>query len=76
MEWTIRWDEKSVTVEAGGPAMGELPELLATFPRSEFPGQPLAVRIGKMPNDASAKDFGEAGPVGFNRVEWFRIHER
>jgi len=63
-----------VTVEATGPAMGGLPEVLATFKRSEFPGPPLTVRIGKMPDDASATDFGEAGPVGFNRVEWFRIH--
>jgi len=76
LELSISWNDKQVSVQAGGPAMGDLTEEIATFPRSQFPGPPSQVRIGKMPNTAEPKDHGDAGSVGFNRIEWFRIHER
>ncbi len=76
LELTISWNEKTISVQAGGPAMGDLAEEIATFPRAQFPGVPSLVRLGKMPNSAEAKDHGDAGPVGFSRIEWFRIHER
>jgi hypothetical protein len=76
LELTVRWNDKQLSVQAGGPAMGDLSEEIATFPRAQFPGVPGMVRIGKMPNTAGPTDHGDAGPVGFSRLEWFRIHER
>jgi hypothetical protein len=37
---------------------------LGRFPRSEFPGEPLSVRVGKMSPAAKAEDFSEPGPEG------------
>lgn len=37
---------------------------LASFPRSEFPGEPKLVRLGKMNLRAQAKDHSEKGAVG------------
>lgn len=74
VELTIRWDEKSVHVLAGGPAMGDLTEEIASFPKAKFPGQPGILRVGKMPSNAQPQDHGDAGPVGFNRIEWVRLH--
>ncbi len=74
VELTIRWDRTSVSVTASGPAMGDLPVEVARLPRSQFPGQPALLRVGKMPNDASPRDFPEAGLPGFNRIEWVRVH--
>jgi antitoxin component of MazEF toxin-antitoxin module len=76
LELTVSWNEKAISVQAAGPAMGDLAEEIATFPRAQFPGAPSLVKLGKMPNSADAKDHGDAGPVGFSRIEWFRIHER
>jgi hypothetical protein len=70
----IHWDEKEVRVVAGGPAMQGIDEVVAKFPRSEFAGNPTAARIGKMSAKADAADHTEAGPVGYTRFAWFRIH--
>ncbi len=74
VEFRLQWDKDNVRVVASGPAMGDVEEELATFPRDRFPGQPAVTRIGKSPNDASARDFGEPGSAGFNRIEWIRVH--
>ena len=76
VEFTIRWDKDHVKITAAGPAMGDLPEEIATFPRATFPGQPSAMRVGKMPNSAGPHDFGEAGAIGFSRIEWVRLHRQ
>jgi hypothetical protein len=76
LEITVRWDDKHLHVLAGGPAMGDLAEEIATLGRSDFPGQPKLVRLGKMPNSGAAVDHGDAGPVGFSRLEWFRVHAK
>lgn len=74
VEFTISWDKDFIRIAAAGPAMGDLPEEIARFPRSEFPAQPSLVRLGKMPSSTSPSDFSEPGPTGFNRIEWFRLH--
>jgi len=76
VEFTIRWDKDSVKVIAAGPGMGDLPEEIASFPRIQFPGLPSLLRAGKMPNSTGPQDFGEAGAVGFNRIEWVRVFSR
>ena len=74
VELLMQWTEQEVRVIAGGPAMGGIEEELGTFPRSAFPGEPELLRVGKMPNNARAEDHGDAGPEGFNRIEWVRVH--
>ncbi len=74
VEFIIRWDKDHVKIIAAGPAMGDLPEELAIFPRATFPGQPSVMRVGKMPNNAGPHDHGDPGPAGFNRIEWIRVH--
>ncbi len=37
---------------------------LATYPRSEFPGEPRLVRVGKMDTHAEARNHSTNGPVG------------
>ncbi len=74
VELTICWDKDAVRVLAGGPAMGDVAEEIGRFPRSQFPGAPKLVRVGKMPNSAGPQDHGEAGARGFTRVEWVRLH--
>lgn len=69
IELAFHWDQNSIHVIAGGPAMGDLPEEIATIPRSQFSGQPAMLRVGKMPNDASPRDYGTAGSNGYNRIE-------
>ncbi len=74
VEFTLSWDKEFIRIAAAGPAMGDLPEEIARFPRSQFPAQPALVRLGKMPSSTSPSDFSEQGPPGFNRIEWFRLH--
>ena len=76
VEFTIRWDKDHVKVIAAGPVMGDLPEEIATFPRDTLPGQPSAMRIGKMPNNAGPQDYGETGVEGFNRIGWVRVFQQ
>ena len=74
VEFSIRWDTDAIRIIAAGPAMGDLAEEIARFPRSAFPGQPSIVRVGKMPHSAGPSDHSEPGPAGFSRIEWFRTH--
>ena len=76
VELTIRWDADSVRIQAAGPAMGDVPEEIGRYPRSQWPGVPKLIRVGKMPNSAGPQDHGEPGPTGFSRVEWVRVHRR
>jgi hypothetical protein len=73
VEFLITWDKDDVKVFAGGPAMLEHEEEIATFPRSKFPGAAKSVRLGKMPNSCQPLDHGEAGEKGFCRWEWLRV---
>ena len=73
VEFLITWDKSEVKVYAGGPAMLQQEEEVASFPRNQFPGAPKSVRLGKMPNNCEPQDHGEAGAAGFCRWEWLRI---
>jgi len=60
-------EDTRVVVRAGpnGKSMQEL----ATFPRTEFPGEPKLVRVGKMNLKAQSKDHaGEAGAIGVGGI--------
>ena len=58
----ISLETKDVVVQASQEA-GFWQEL-ARFPRSEFTGDPTAVRIGKMSPGARNEDFSTPGPAG------------
>lgn len=59
-------DRVIVTASKDGYAAAEV----ASFPRSDFPGEPRLVRLGKMNLLAQARDHsGEAGVVGQSSVE-------
>ncbi len=54
-----------VRVGQDGKALTEI----ASFPRSDFPGEPTLIRVGKMNLKAQAKNSGgEAGPEGESKV--------
>ena len=67
-EW--RMDERAFAAAIEG---GEWQEL-ARFPRAEFPGDPAALRIGKMSPGSRDEDFdGETGPAGECRIGELRV---
>ena len=39
-------------------------QVLLTTPRKDYPGDPTAVRIGKMGVGGGARDYGDPGPPG------------
>jgi hypothetical protein len=65
----LRMEEDAIRVTAGGPAVGSQGIELARVPRSEFPGLPAEVRIGKMPNSGQAQDHGTPGGAGVSTVQ-------
>ncbi|MHB0958350.1 MAG: glycoside hydrolase domain-containing protein [Pirellulaceae bacterium] len=46
---------------------------LARFPRHEFAGDPIAVRLGKMSPGSKNEDFSTRGPVGACAIKEFRV---
>ncbi|MFN7829779.1 MAG: hypothetical protein ACK5NX_01115, partial [Armatimonadota bacterium] len=57
-------DRVVVTASADGNAWTDL----ASFPRSEFKGEPTAIRIGKMNLKAEAKSHSTDGPIGTSTI--------
>jgi hypothetical protein len=57
-------DRVVVTASADGNAWTDL----ASFPRTEFPGDPSVIRIGKMNLKAEAKSHSTDGPVGTSTI--------
>ena len=57
-------DRVVVTASADGNAWTDL----ASFPRSEFQGEPTAIRIGKMNLKAEAKSHSTDGPIGTSTI--------
>jgi hypothetical protein len=47
-------------------------ETIHALPRNHFPGDPVAVRLGKMRTDGTANDHSEAGAKGSCRIKDFR----
>ena len=54
-------DSREVILQASEE--GVLQEI-ARFPRSEFPGDPAAIRLGKMSPGSKNEDFSPQGPAG------------
>ena len=46
---------------------------LARFPRSEFAGDPVSVRLGKMSPGSRNEDFSTLGPAGVCAIQNFRV---
>ncbi len=75
--WTqvaIQLDDKEVVVQASQEQQAW--QELARFPRSEFPGDPVSVRLGKMSPGSKNEDFSTLGPAGACAVKDFRVFGR
>jgi len=46
---------------------------LARFPRAEFAGDPVAVRLGKMSPGSKNEDFSTLGPAGVCAIDGVRV---
>jgi hypothetical protein len=64
---------KSVFLLAGSGA-GEDWDVVAEFPRSEFPGDPASIRVGKLGAAYPPADFSDPGAEGACRVNWVRLY--
>jgi hypothetical protein len=72
--WTqlvFRLDDKEIRVQASWD--GRVWQDLARFPRSEFPGDPLRVRLGKTSPGSKNEDFSTPGPDGACEIRRFRV---
>ncbi len=65
----------NLVVVASGEGAFQQESELARIPRSEFPGVPTAIRIGKMPNSGKAEDHGTPGTTGWSRCDWVRVYQ-
>jgi hypothetical protein len=70
----IRLEKDTVLAEVS--LDNRLWETIHSLPRSQFPGNPLAVRLGKMRSDGAAEDYSEAGVQGSCRIKDFRAFGR
>jgi hypothetical protein len=72
--WTqlaIQLEDKDVVVQASQDHQAW--QELARFPRSEFAGDPVAVRLGKMSPGSKNEDFSTLGPAGLCAIKDFRV---
>jgi len=58
----LRLEEEEIVAEASGDEV--LWETLQTFPRNQFPGDPVVVRLGKTGPGGRNEDFSDPGPMG------------
>ncbi len=49
-------------------------QVVAQFPRTEFPGVPSAIRVGKLGRTWSPQDHNEKGGTSPCRVDWVRLY--
>ena len=49
--------------------------VVAEFPRKDFPGIPSTVRVGKIGPSWNPQNHGEKGTLNPCRVEWVRLYE-
>lgn len=68
---TIQLDEQEVLVRAYQELQGW--QDLARIPRTEFAGDPVAVRVGKMSPGSRNEDFSELGPSGQCAIKEVRL---
>jgi hypothetical protein len=72
--WTqlaVHLQDNEVLVQAAQELQGW--QELARFPRSEFPGDPVAVRLGKMSPGSKNEDFSTLGPPGVCAIKDLRV---
>ena len=73
--WTqlaIQLEERELVVQASQAQQAW--QELARFPRSEFPGDPAAVRLGKLSPGSKNEDFSTLGPPGVCALQDFRVY--
>jgi len=68
----FRWEKYQLAAEASTDAKLWFP--IATFPRHEFEGDPIAVRLGKMNGSSAPGDFSSVGAVGSSAITDFRVY--
>ena len=72
------WTQVAVQLEDNEVVVQAAQELqawqeLVRFPRGEFAGDPVAVRLGKMSPGSRNEDFSTLGPVGMCAIKEFRV---
>jgi hypothetical protein len=70
----LRLEENEIVAEASGDEV--LWETLQTFPRPQFPGDPVTVRLGKTGPGGRDEDFSTPGPVGSCALKDLRAWRR
>jgi hypothetical protein len=68
--------QDTIRIIASGEGVYQQDQELARVPRTDFPGMPATVRIGKMPNSGAAKDNSAPGQMGWSRTDWLRIYRQ
>jgi hypothetical protein len=67
---TIRLTDERIVVTA---TQSLFQHTLAELPRSDYPGTPSAVRLGKMGPHAGSADFSTVGPAGVATIDDLEI---
>ena len=72
------WTQVAVQLEDDEVVVQAAQELqawqeLVRFPRGEFAGDPVAVRLGKMSPGSRNEDFSTLGPAGVCAIKEFRV---
>jgi len=52
---------------------GELWDLIRTFPRDRYPGDPIALRLGKMSPKGACEDYERPGDAGDSAIGELRV---
>ncbi len=71
---TIKLDDKKVQLLVKTDEKDAEWEVVATYPRNQFPGQPKTIRIGKIGMSWAPKDFGTRGSISHCRVDTVRVY--
>jgi hypothetical protein len=70
----IRLEESLITIEGAQEAPRPHWRTIATFPRTRFPGDPVALRVGKTNARGTLEDFPEPGEPGVCRARDLRVY--
>ncbi len=68
---TIDWTAEAISIRA--TCDGRQWQDIARFPRKEFPGNPISVRIGKTDQHSGGNDFTTPGPKGVATIRNVRM---
>lgn len=67
----IVWQDSNLVVQATDD--GHSWQEIVRLGRAEFPGEPTAVRLGKMNDRSENHDFATLGPAGATTIKSFRV---